>query len=221
MDKSWKRAAVTTLIYLYKEKTCLWQVSCPQYTNKVLRTEAWNSITAALNAKWSLHFTIKDVSAKVASLRTNLSKELKLIKASKPTGTGDEAGLEIFDPTWWAFHLLLFLQEHITPATKSASNLNINNTSSTICAGEYELQTNGFGKKRKFQNVAQEEAYQMIEKATHHIEKLSQSKDDVETFATTVEADMRQIRNKTLIRRAKRRILEILQELQEEDETIS
>uniref|UniRef100_A0A6P7H568 Uncharacterized protein LOC114346252 n=1 Tax=Diabrotica virgifera virgifera TaxID=50390 RepID=A0A6P7H568_DIAVI len=80
-------------IELYKSFPCLWQVKNKDYKNK------------------------ETVTRKINSLRTVYRKELKKVKASATSGTGEE---DIYKPSLWYFDLLEFLSDQdIQHATRN------------------------------------------------------------------------------------------------------
>lgn len=121
----WTRSVVSNLIHIYKKYECLWQIDSPNYKNKNKRLEAWHSLCNEVNSRLKLQLSTEDIQKKISGLRTSYSKEVKLVEGSRHSGAGDNDGVPVYEPTWWAFHSLSFLNKYVRPLTYGHSNINI------------------------------------------------------------------------------------------------
>jgi len=71
---------------------------------------------------WLWKITIDVIKKKIASLRTQYSKQINKIKKSKSSGVGTD---DIFKPTWWLFEELSFLAPHVV-SRKGESSISKN-----------------------------------------------------------------------------------------------
>ena len=88
-DISFQWTQVTTLqfIELLRQHPCLWQVKNSNYKNKTARNL---SIIAIARSENLTGITPEDVMKKLHTLRSQLRKEMKDIKASQKSGAGKD-----------------------------------------------------------------------------------------------------------------------------------
>ncbi|XP_069672964.1 uncharacterized protein [Periplaneta americana] len=114
----WTKDQVRTLIEAYREETCIYAVQSPNYYhNKRMRIEALKRVYAAV---WTqrLGTTEKDCARKFHNLRHQYNVENSRVSTSIKSGVG--AG-NVYAPSLWYFHLMMFLGVHIGPRKSRTS----------------------------------------------------------------------------------------------------
>ncbi|KAF5302425.1 hypothetical protein FQR65_LT08514 [Abscondita terminalis] len=102
---------ITGLLELYQGKSCLWQTTCPEYTNKNLKNDCYKELVAYCQ-KFYKEADKTFVQQKLQNLRTAFRKELKKVEDSKRSGAGTD---DIYVPRLWYFDLLLFTKNDELP----------------------------------------------------------------------------------------------------------
>ncbi|KAF5303597.1 hypothetical protein FQR65_LT08198 [Abscondita terminalis] len=102
---------ITGLLELYQNKSCLWQITCPEYTNKNLKNVSYKELVAYCQ-KFYKEADKTFVQQKLQNLRTAFRKELKKVEDSKRSGAGID---DIYVPKLWYFDLLLFTKNDELP----------------------------------------------------------------------------------------------------------
>lgn len=128
MAKSVKRVAFSdeklfTLIELYRQNECLWDIKSPYYKNTIKRKAAFTIIGEKLDLDEE---TIKK---KIASLRATYILEKKKITDSQRTGTGTD---DVYFPTIPWFEHMQFLNDVIIPR-KTVSTLQPEDFQTQVC----------------------------------------------------------------------------------------
>jgi Alcohol dehydrogenase transcription factor Myb/SANT-like len=98
-------------IELYKDNPCLWKIKSKEYSNKILKEEAYKILVIKLK-EINEDAAKEDVIKKINSMRSCFRKEFKKFMDSKKSGTGTE---EVYKPTLWYYELLLFLKDQEMP----------------------------------------------------------------------------------------------------------
>lgn len=107
------------LVQLYEQHPCLYVVESVDYHNKVKRERALSTITKEFNNLTGVEHTVEDVTKKIHGFRTQYSENKNKIKKSINSGAGTD---EIYQPKWFLFDSLSFLDQH-TKVRESVSSL--------------------------------------------------------------------------------------------------
>ncbi|KAL3275477.1 hypothetical protein HHI36_020237 [Cryptolaemus montrouzieri] len=99
----WTREFVNEFIEAYKRRPCLWNMRCQEYTNKILKREAYEEM-AQLCKK--VHKDADDtlVKGKIQGLRAAFRKESRKVDSCLLKG-------EVYRPRLWYYDLLLFTKD--------------------------------------------------------------------------------------------------------------
>ncbi|XP_037932320.1 uncharacterized protein LOC119667103 [Teleopsis dalmanni] len=133
MAVQWSRELTEKLIAIYQLHECLWEVNHPKYHDRVERDEAFNTMYELLRADIA-GLTVEELKRKVLSVRSQFSKELRIINSSKRSVVGNE---KVRTPKLWCFYLLDFLRSSIKSA-KTKSSVNESDGSAEIKASDCE-----------------------------------------------------------------------------------
>lgn len=95
---------VKDFIDIYRKHKCLWKVKHSTYSNKALRTKAYQELLD-LYKTVEEDATVETVKHKINNMRSAFRKELKKVKSSKRTGTSPD---DIYIPSLWYYDSLLF-----------------------------------------------------------------------------------------------------------------
>ncbi|XP_050423502.1 uncharacterized protein LOC126835185 isoform X2 [Adelges cooleyi] len=93
-----ERKLILELIEEYKSYTCLWRIKDPEYKNKELKNEAYESLLVLIR-KYNEQCTMDDLKRKIANLRTCYLREFKKVIDAKRYG-------ETYEPTLWSLEFL-------------------------------------------------------------------------------------------------------------------
>lgn len=102
----WSNEKVLKLIEDYHASYCLWDVTSPDYKNRVKRKVALESLAAKHNV------TVAEIEKKIHNLKTSFNRERK--KNTPTSGTSPKKS------TWFAYEYLQFL----LPANESKGSRN-------------------------------------------------------------------------------------------------
>lgn len=106
----WTRADVLRLIDLYKQHECLWQVTDKDYTNRRVRRTSLNAVAKELSTTMRCVVRPEYVMKKMHTLRAQLRREVKAMKASQWSGAGTDVHTA---PKLWCYNALTFLDDGI------------------------------------------------------------------------------------------------------------
>lgn len=109
------RDCLQRFIAVYESFPELWNKALPSYMNKYKKKIALEKLLT-IYKEIKPNATVKDVTKKLNTLRSNFRRERNKIKSSSRSGAGTD---EIYKPTSWVFYALKFLED-----TESPSSLN-------------------------------------------------------------------------------------------------
>lgn len=98
---------LSNFIEPYKQKTCLWDSNCRDYSNRNARRAALEELLQ-IYKQYDNTANIASVRKKIDTLRTNYNRELKKVRASETTGISPD---EVYQPSLWYYQQLDFLSE--------------------------------------------------------------------------------------------------------------
>lgn len=98
-------------IELYRARPCLWKIKSKDYSNKILKEDAYGALIEKLK-EINEEAQKDDVIKKINSLRSCFRKEFKRMMDSKKSGASSD---DIYKPKLWYFELLLFLKDQEIP----------------------------------------------------------------------------------------------------------
>ncbi|XP_025193021.1 uncharacterized protein LOC112593021 [Melanaphis sacchari] len=98
-----ERKLISELIDEYKTCTCLWRIKDPDYKNKEMKNEAYESLLQLIK-KYNENCTMDDLKRKIANLRTCYLREFKKVMDAKRYGG-------IYEPSLWYYKSLEFLND--------------------------------------------------------------------------------------------------------------
>ncbi|XP_072377384.1 uncharacterized protein [Diabrotica undecimpunctata] len=101
------RDFILEFISCFRDCSCLWKCTSPEYKNKSNRLTAYVKLLKILK-KHEPNSTIADVKRKIQSLRASYRKERNKVTASMRTGSGIE---DIYQPKLWYYNELEFLND--------------------------------------------------------------------------------------------------------------
>ncbi|KAM4051847.1 uncharacterized protein ACNLHF_026339 isoform 2-T2 [Anomaloglossus baeobatrachus] len=106
-------AFIREFIEKYRTLPCLWRMKSAEYSNKLLKKEAYVQLVAVYNK----HFPYEPadesvVRKKIQALRTVFKKELNKVEDSQRSGSGTA---EVYVPRLWYYDLLLFTRDQDIP----------------------------------------------------------------------------------------------------------
>ncbi|KAM9342392.1 uncharacterized protein KZ484_015105 [Pholidichthys leucotaenia] len=96
----WSREAERTLIKLWQEHPCLFDVSNPQYHNRAEKEKAWREVAGCL------HVGVEEVKTRAVSLRTQYSRLIK----PKPSGSRSKP---LTPRQKWLLRVMAFIRRYI------------------------------------------------------------------------------------------------------------
>ncbi|KAJ8936959.1 hypothetical protein NQ318_015621 [Aromia moschata] len=85
----WSKDLLTNFIEVYKANHCLWKIKSKEYTNKNLKTIAYDKlidICKTVNPEANKDYVVK----KIQSFRGSFRKEIKKVLESKRSGAGED-----------------------------------------------------------------------------------------------------------------------------------
>lgn len=98
-------------IEMYKSFPCLWQVKNKDYSDRNKKNVAYEELIKKYKEIDTMA-NKETVTKKINSLRSVYKKELKKVRASEISGTGEE---NVYKPSLWYFDLLDFLNDQDVP----------------------------------------------------------------------------------------------------------
>ncbi|XP_012938663.1 uncharacterized protein LOC101861586 [Aplysia californica] len=114
---TWSRDTVLNFIEMYKFHECLWKMKSKDYRNNLMRERAYEELVLfckPFHPEANKEFVIK----KISNLRTTFKRELKKHENSKQSGMGSD---EVYEPSLWYFHNLMFLEDQDMPSAGSSN----------------------------------------------------------------------------------------------------
>jgi len=97
-------------IALYQPFPELWKIKSEVYKNRIKKDAAYEKLVEKMK-EIDPQANRDLVRAKINSLRTSYSRELKKVKASQKSGAGTD---DIYEPSLWYFNEIDFLRDHKT-----------------------------------------------------------------------------------------------------------
>ncbi|KAK4871684.1 hypothetical protein RN001_015808 [Aquatica leii] len=164
---------LTKLIVIYKEHPVLWKIKSKEYTNKNLKTKAYN----ALIEYSKLSYPDADrnfVSKKIQNIRECFRKELKKVEASQMSGTGAD---DVYEPHLWYFDLLLFTTDQEMPVESVDSEIQFRST-------------NNNNRKRKYPQLQQQQEFM---KTCTEVLQQKKTVDEFDAVSNNVAAKLRKM----------------------------
>ena len=122
-DKKWQDGETETLIDLYEENPCLWNIFHNRYQKRDVKERAMAAIANELDVQ------ITDIKSKWNAIRGQFGRELNKVKSSKSGQSTDD----LYVSQWMFWDKLQFLQS-VMNTTKSRDTLSIGNGSFQINA---------------------------------------------------------------------------------------
>ncbi|CAI6357597.1 unnamed protein product [Macrosiphum euphorbiae] len=92
------------LIELYRNHSCLWNVKCKDYSNKIKRNSSYEILLKKLKEIYP-EATTELLKKKINNIRTTFRRELKKVESSMCTGSSTE---NVYEPSIWYYDLLYF-----------------------------------------------------------------------------------------------------------------
>ena len=105
-------------INMYQLYPCLWNSKCKEYSDKHLRSDAYNDLIEKCRERYpdaNKDFVVKKINA----LKSSFRREHKKVVDSKKTGSSAE---ESYEPNLWYYDILSFVIDSETPRS-GKSNL--------------------------------------------------------------------------------------------------
>lgn len=116
--RSVSREFLTEFIQLYQQFPCLWQVKSKEYSDRNKKNAAYEELVIKMK-EVDKNATKETVVKKINTIRGCFRKEHKKVQNSLKSGSGTE---DIYHPSLWYYHLLVFVTEQDMPRN-SVSNL--------------------------------------------------------------------------------------------------
>lgn len=104
-------------IDLYKQHPCLWNIKSKEYSNRNMKSEAYDVLVKKLREKEE-SATRDTVTKKINNMRSSFRKEVKKVENSKKSGSATD---EIYCPSLWYYEQLLFLRDQEKPLASSSN----------------------------------------------------------------------------------------------------
>ncbi|KAG9472719.1 hypothetical protein GDO78_017772 [Eleutherodactylus coqui] len=102
-------------IEVYRSFPCLWKVNCPDYSNRLKKSQAYKTLMKIVQKHLPEHqVDQKMVKAKIQSLRTVYRKELNKVEHSIRAGASAD---EVYRPKLWYYDLLSFTRDRSCDTT--------------------------------------------------------------------------------------------------------
>ncbi|XP_069675804.1 uncharacterized protein [Periplaneta americana] len=228
---SWPREVVCELIQLYELNSCLYAVGSLDYHNKMKKNNAYEEIARQIS-RLRPGTTAEDIRSKINGLRTQFMAEKGKIKKSQQNGSSSD---EIHEPALWCYKLLEFLNPHlkkrnstsnILPAHQSVDFSNeesqwvmLENTNENVASSvECEILTQpstsiatppSQSRKRKRELLHGEEFPNLIPQ---------ENECEVDAFGKFVAKSVKDIKKKSIRRRAMLELHHIIVKYQDQDE---
>lgn len=99
---------IREIIEAYKAQPSLWKMNSPEYKNKTLKMQGYETIITKCR-EYVNGADREFVKTKINSLRTSFRKEYRKVQASRKTATHPN---EIYKPHLWYYDMLTFLTEN-------------------------------------------------------------------------------------------------------------
>lgn len=116
-SRYWFKEVTTKFIEIYESHPYLWKIKSGDYTNRNLKNAVYDKLVEVckiINPEANRDYAV----TKIQSFRGSFRKEMGKMEESKRSGAADE----IYTPTLWYFHLLLFTSDQEVP-TPSIFNI--------------------------------------------------------------------------------------------------
>ncbi|XP_073453653.1 uncharacterized protein [Aquarana catesbeiana] len=107
VDKFTAPAFLPKFIEKYRELSCLWQVKCRDYSNKIKRKEAMEKLLEIVKPVYPMA-DINYLKAKIGGLRSTYNRERKKVLDSQRSGASAD---DVYVPRLWYYNSLRFLTD--------------------------------------------------------------------------------------------------------------
>ncbi|XP_064109621.1 uncharacterized protein LOC135217588 [Macrobrachium nipponense] len=114
----WSKPVTRTLIELYRQNLCLWNVKLKSYKNRDKRITSLKAIAAEIREQGAA-VTTDDIKKNIDTLRNQFRREFKKMKDSQRSGAGTD---NLYSPKLWCYDDLAFLTDSDT-IRPSVSNM--------------------------------------------------------------------------------------------------
>ena len=124
----WTRSSTVIFIDNIKLHPCLWRVTIKEYKDRDARHAALEKILRVM-AHTVENLTIDDLKKKINTLRSQFSREYRLVENSKKS----DSDINFYMPKLWCYNRLTFLKEHdihLATTTSDVSGNKVNRKSS-------------------------------------------------------------------------------------------
>ncbi|XP_022178663.1 uncharacterized protein LOC112592799 [Melanaphis sacchari] len=168
-----EREVILDFLEMYKSFTCLWDITCKQYSNRDARNQALELLKEKLKIIDN-DASISTVKKKIENMRAAYKREFKKVQDSKRTGAGLK---DIYVPSLWYFEYLTFLNEKENTSISGIDTIDfsgddeVSETQSIVNESSTTL-----GKKRRGTKLQQQQQT-LIESAQHLMSKVDSPED--------------------------------------------
>ncbi|XP_014362329.2 uncharacterized protein LOC106713939 [Papilio machaon] len=197
--RTWPAEEIKSLISYYESLPELWQVSNPDYKNRVKKSAAVDSLAEQFNT------TAFEINRKLHNLRTQFNNELRKLKKKSGQGTDEN-----YTSNWEYFTSLKFLMPNIIPANETQGDLNLPFTNNNSLESPESTNTQSSRRTLKKRKIEDESLDRVL--------NVSEKFDDAATFGDFVAAAIRNMRSDARKRELKRKIQRIILDIEEKDE---
>ena len=101
----WTKEEIITLIEKYRALPSLWNVKLSEYKNRMLREDAYKSISSHFP-----NYDVEMVKSKIQTLRGQHRKQLSALKKSVRSGAGTD---DVTKPSLWCFKELSLINDDV------------------------------------------------------------------------------------------------------------
>ncbi|GLV34457.1 uncharacterized protein CBL_09705 [Carabus blaptoides fortunei] len=222
VSSNWSQEYTRYFIELWAQHPLLNTANARDTTNKLHKQKAMEEIVRDLNAMGDVKFTVNDIRKKIHGLKTQYQKERSLIQQSIDNGaTGDE----VYVPKLWTYNLLHFICDN-ERAVSEYKNQTIQATCSRISdklaidpLDISSLSSNSISNlvlsnNQVIENVRVKTPEPIVEVLPHQM----QLDDDVSAFANVLLYEMRQLKTKSILRKFKRDVMNLIYSAQEKED---
>ena len=105
--KDEERKFMLECIDLHRELPALWKVTCEDYSNRVKKEAAYNTLLGKYRERYQ-DATKEDIKKSLNALRTNFRKELKKVLDSEKSGAGTE---DLYESSLWYYDFCNLLDD--------------------------------------------------------------------------------------------------------------
>lgn len=121
-SKGWSKELTVQFIEIYKSHPCLWKVKSRDYTDRSLKTKAYDKLVEfckTINPQANREYVAK----KIQSFRASFRKEYRKLKDSMRENSNKS--LKVYTPRLWYFDLLLFTTDQEQSSSNSPFDDNV------------------------------------------------------------------------------------------------